>query len=270
MKFSYSQVWEDAAALIRANAPLLVALAGAFYLMPNLLREYLLPFPTPAAPAEVVPLISRYVADNFHWLLLTSLVEMAGALAILVLILSPGGTSVAAAIGRAARLLPFYFAAMLLWSLMMTAAALPGFLIGGLLVRPPAPPSALALLIFLLLIAVPLLYLFGRTALLGPVVAAEGQRNPLAALGRSFALTRGRGWAVIAMVCLVFLAGFVLTQALVYVLGSVLLLAVGDNPGRLLMLIVSGALSAALTAVLTVLYAAFYRRLEPAGSAAAD
>lgn len=269
MKFSYSQVWDDVVALARVNGHLVWAVAGAFYLLPNLLREYFLPFPAPATPAEVVPLISRYVSDNLHWLLLTSLVEMAGALAILVLVLGPSGISVAAAIGRAARLLPFYFAAMLLWSLMMSAAALPGFLIGGLLARPPAPPSALAMLIFLLLLAVPLLYLFGRTVLLGPVVAAEGQRNPLAALGRSFALTRGRGWAVIAMVCLVFLAGFVLSQAMVYVLGSVLLLAVGDNPGRLLMLIVSGALSAALTAVLTLLYAAFYRRFEPGPSAAA-
>lgn len=270
MKFSYSQVWEDSAALIRANAPLLTALAGAFYLLPNLLREYFLPFPTPASPAELVPLISHYLETNFHWLLLTSLVEMAGALAILVLILSPGGVSVAAAIGRAARLLPFYFAAMLLWSLAMVAAALPGFLIGGLLVRPPAPPSAAALLIFLLLVLVPLLYLFGRTALLGPVVAAEEKRNPVAALGRSFALTRGGGWAVIAMIGLVFIAGFVVTQALVYVLGSLLILAAGDALGRLLLLILASTLSAGLMAVMTLLYAALYRRLAAGGSAAAD
>jgi hypothetical protein len=269
VKFSYSQVWEDAVALIRANAPLLGALAGAFFLLPNLLREYFLPFPTPTAPAEVMPMIGAYLTANFHWLLLASLVEMVGALAIFVLVLSPGGISVAAAIGRAARLLPFYFLAMLLWSLTMTAAALPGFLIGGLLVRPPAPPSALALLVFLLLLAVPLAYLFGRTVLLGPVVAAEGQRNPLAALRRSFALTRGRGWAVVAMVGLVFLAGFVLTQALVYALGSVLILAAGQDLGRLLVLIVAGMLSAALMAVLAMLYAALYRRLEAGGSAPA-
>jgi hypothetical protein len=269
VKFSYSQVWEDAVALARAHGHLVWAVAGVFYLLPNLLREYFLPFPSPAAPAEVMPLIGSYLTGNFHWLLLASLFEMVGALALFVLVLSPIGISVAAAIGRAGRLLPFYFLAMLLWSLMMTAAALPGFVIGGLLVRPPAPPSALALMVFLLLMVVPLAYLFGRTVLLGPVMAAEGERNPLAALRRSFALTRGRGWAVVAMVGLVFVAGFVLSQALVYALGSILILAAGQDLGRVLVLIVAGMFSAALMAVLTMLYAALYRRLEAGASAPA-
>jgi hypothetical protein len=257
-------------ALARAHGHLVWAVAGAFYLLPNLLREYFLPFPTPATAAELVPLVGAYIERNLHWLLLTSLVEMAGALAILILVLGPGGVSVAAAIGRAGRLLPFYFLAMLLWCLMMVAAALPGFLIGGLLARPPEPPSPLDLMIFLLLLGVPLLWLFGRTALLGPVIAAEPRRNPVAALGRAFALTRGQGWAVTGMIFLVFLAGFVLTQAVLYVLGSLVMLAVGDNPGRLIVLILAGAFSAALAAVTTLIYAALYRRLEPLASAAAD
>jgi hypothetical protein len=46
------------------------------------------------------------------------------------------------------------------------------------------------------------------------------------------------------------------------------MLAVGDNPGRLIVLILTGAFSAALAAVVTLIYAALYRRLEPLASAA--
>jgi len=241
MPFSYSAVWDDAVQTLRSHASLITAIAGVFIFLPSLLTSYLLPQPQGGEQQPLGELVA-YLNANFHWLVLGQLVRMIGIIAILQLVFNRGVT-VGGAIAGGVALLPFYFLASLL----------SGFLIG---------------LGFILLI-LPGLYLFGRLAPLGVVVVAENRRNPIDALRRTFALTSGRGWAILGLVLLVAIAGFVAVAATVAVLGSVFLLVLPRNLGDLLVMIVSAFAGSVFEVVLLLLYAAIYRALAPAASVAA-
>jgi hypothetical protein len=245
MKFSYSAVWADTVALARAHGPLVVAIAAVFFLLPSLGFSYLLPPPETADIRELLRQLIAYAGDNWPWLIARNLVEMIGGLAILKLVFERGIT-VGGAIAGAMGLILTYFVASFASSFLIFAG--------------------------LALLVVPGLYLMGRLAPLGPVVAAEKRRNPVDALTRSFALTRERGWAVFGLIFLVMLAAGVLSRVINTVLGSVLILAAGKELGRLLALIVGCATGAAVATLLFLLYAAIYRQLaaaEPSGAAAA-
>lgn len=243
MKFSYSEVWTDVVALARTHGTLIGAVAGVFIFLPALLIGYLLPTPEAAGFNQMLQRLQEYAGANWHWLLLQSLVAMVGTIAIFRLIFARAGITVGAAIAAAVALLPTYFAASVL--------------------------SGLAIGIGSLLLIVPGLYLIGRLSPLGAVIVAEEQRNPITALSRTWDLTKGRGWAVLGLVLVVLLAALVVVGVLNALLGVIVILIAGRELGTLLMLIVSTATSTGMTVLSILLYAAIYRRLSPAQSAAA-
>ena len=243
MKFSYSAIWDDTAALLKRHAGLAVPLAGVFLFLPALLIGRFLPHPMATDAREFVRLMLEYASANWHWLLLQNLLNMAGTLAILFLVFVRSGITVAGAIRAALLLLPAYFLASLLGRI--------GIGIG------------------LALFILPGLYLFARLVPLAPAMVAEGRGNPIDGLTRALALSRGRGWAILGLIALVFIAGMTLMWVVNGVLGMVLLFAAGEDLGRLLSLVVGSASAAALTVVMTLLYAAIYRALAGEGAAAA-
>jgi hypothetical protein len=244
MKFSYSAVWDDTAALVRNNFSLVAALALAFIFLPALLIGHFLPQPVPGEdPWAWVSEFREYMSGNWPWLLLQALANSLGMMAILKLVLARGGTSVGAALAAAAAILPFYFVAGFVANLIVFAG--------------------------MMLLIVPGLYLLGRLVPLGPVMAAEDRRNPLAAIGRAFEVTRGNGWRVLGIVILIAVPGAILIQVVNVLLGIVFRLLAGDDVARLLSLIVTSATAAALTVLLLLLYAAVYRTLSARGAEAA-
>jgi hypothetical protein len=240
MRFSYSAIWADVTALLRSHASLIATVAGVFVFLPALLVAYFLPQPEAASSEQMVRLWSEYAARNWPWLMLGILVRSVGAIAILLLIFSRG-ISVGGAIAGSLVLLPAYFIATLISSF------------------------AIALGIFLLI--VPGLYLLGRLGPLNAVIVAEGQRNPIAALTRCWALTRGHGWAIFGLILIIALAAAIVVGVASLLLGILFVLLAGPDIGRLLGLIVSTAGNAAMTTLLFVLTAAIYRRLADGGSA---
>lgn len=239
MRYSYNQVWQDTAAMLRADASLLAALAGAFMLLPSLLIGYALPQPTSPTPASLYAWYEAHIG----WLTLSSLVTMAGTIAIYLLLLGAQRLTVGAAIVAALALLPFYFLATLLSSLMIGAGVV--------------------------LLVVPGLYLYGRLAPIGPVVVAEGRRNPIDAIRRAFELTRGTGWRNLGIILLVFVAAGVVALAITAVVGTILMLAAGPRVGAMLVLILNGVATTAMTLLHIVLLAALYRALSAAPAPAA-
>lgn len=235
MKFSYSEVWADTTRLLRANMAIIAALAGVFMFLPALLIGHFLPQPAAPEIDELMRQMSDYYVANWPWLLLASLVGMVGAISIFLLLLGRQGATVGAIIGAAFPLLPFYFLASFLSNLMLFV----GFLA----------------------FIVPFIYLLGRLAPVGPVVAAEGRRNPIDAIKRAFELTKGRGWAVVGLIILVIVPGLIVVRVITSLLGIVFILVGGERVGGLLALVVQAAGSAAFAALLVVLYAAIYRRL---------
>jgi hypothetical protein len=265
MKLSYSAVWQRSSTLLRDNASLIIPVAGIFMFLPALLAGYFLPFPKPQRPEQIGPLLGAYLSANFHWLLLANLLNMAGSLSILSIVLDKDKHTVANAIGRAVALLPFYFLAMLLWWILICLAILPGLLLGALAEAMTIPFARLTLLIVIACF----IYAYGRTALMGPIMVADQRRNPIAPLLDSFRLTDGNGWAAGGLVTIVFVVLCIAYFALIAALGTLLLLVAGEELGGLLMLLVAAALSTAIYVVLTVIYAAIFRELSRADSAGA-
>jgi hypothetical protein len=244
MTFSYGAVWDDTLKLTRRHAPLLAAIAGVFIFLPALVLTVLLPPPEPqtASFSRLVEIMLDYYRAAAPWFLLQGLASMVGAAAMLRLVFARD-TTVGAALMFGLMWLPFYFLLSLLCGLL--------FVLG-----------------FALLV-VPGLYLVGRIAPAPAVMVAEARRNPLDAIGRSFAITRGHGWAVFGLVFIVGIVGGIGAGVASTVLGIVFLIAAGQELGLLLTRIASAAFSAGLASLMLMLYAAIYRNLTASDPVAA-
>jgi hypothetical protein len=237
MSFSYNRVWDETVRTVRGNASLLVAVAGVFIFLPTLIAAYL----APAPQAQTMAAMGEYYRENFLTLLIAQIVSFIGNLAVLTLVLDDRRPTVGGSITGAFGMLPAYFLVSLLSGLMI---------LGGLM-----------------LLIVPGLYLVGRLSAAGPALVAERRRNPFDIISRSFAITKGNGWAVLGLIILVFVAFYILMLALTLVIGSMLLLidrASGASIGSFLLLILTSATTAAFNTVLMVLVASIYRNLAGA------
>jgi hypothetical protein len=234
MKFSYSAVWADLMSLLRAHASLIATIAGVFLFLPGLLLAYFAPQPETADLARLGELWGEYFRANWHWLLLNGLIGMIGAIAILLLIFQRG-ISVGGAIAAAVPILPFYFLTSLL----------SGMLIG----------------IGFVLLVVPGLYLMGRLSPVTALLVAERRRNPIDAIGRCFALTKGRGWAILGLILIVGIAASIVAAVAAALLGILFVLVAGQDVGGTLVLILKSAGNAAVGTLMLLLHAAIYRQL---------
>ena len=239
MKFSYSAVWDDAARLLRANASLLLAVAGVFLFLPSVLTGYFAPQPTGSGEGPTLAMLVAHINENWPLLLVVNIVGFVGNLALLILALDDDRPTVGAALKAALLLVPLYFLVSLMSGLVVMAG--------------------------LFAFIVPGLYLMGRVALTGPVIVAEGRRGPIAVIRRSFAVTKGHGWAMVGLILIVVLTFFIVSLALTTVFGSIFLLfdkaAGGGGVGALLLLILDAAVGTIFNTVLIVLLASLYRRL---------
>lgn len=242
MNFSYGAVWADTLRILRENARLLAAVAGAFLFLPAVLVAVLFPDPETADVNRILRVLLDHYLAIWHWLLLKGIVGMIGAAAMLRLALAPG-TSVGGALTFGLMLIPFYFLLSLL---------------SGLIVG----------LGFLLLI-VPGLYLVGRLIPAAPLMVAENRRNPIEIISRSFEITKGKGWAVFGLVFIVGLVAIIVIGVAAALIGIVLILAAGQELGMLLTTIIGAALDTGVQTLLLVLYAAIYRGLTQSDSVAA-
>jgi len=232
MTFSYSAAWDDTVGMLRTHGSLIGAIAGVFLFLPAVLLAHFVPPPEDQS-AQMIEQLTGYFTSNLHWFILSRLLGMLGAIAILTLLFERGQVTVGGAITGAVPLLPFYFLTSML--------------------------SGIAIGVGLFLLIVPGLYLIGRLAVAGIVVVAEGRRNPIDAIQRSVSLTKGNGWSILGLIIVVAIAGFVCVLAATSVVG-ILLLLLGDI-GKLLQSILSAALSSALNVVLLLLCTAVYRQL---------
>jgi|GEM_PF-1490583 len=219
MKFSYSAVWADVVALLRAHASLIATVAGVFIFLPGLLAAYFLPFPVTQDVSRMGEIWVEYVGSNWHWMVLNSLVNMIGSIAILKMIFVRD-ISVGGAIAAAVPILPFYFLASFIGSLLIGLGCL--------------------------LLIVPGLYLLGRLGPLNALVVAEDRRNPIDAITRCLALTKGHGWAILGLILIVAIAAAIVIGIATTLLGILFILIAGQDLGQMLVLIVKTAGNAAL------------------------
>jgi hypothetical protein len=242
MSISYNAVWEDTMALTRRHGPLLAAIAGVFIFLPALLVAVFLPPYEPQTQdiSRMIELLADWYRASFHWLLLQNLATMVGVAAMLRLVFAER-TTVGGALVFALMLLPFYFLLTLLSGLIVFA----GFL----------------------LLVVPAFYLYARLVVSGAAMVAENRRGPIAAISRSFALTRGQGWRILGLVLIVAIIGVIAVGVASALIGIVLILAAGQELGTLLATIVASAFNTVLSTLFVMLHAALYRALSPQADA---
>lgn len=237
-KIDLNRVWDDARAMGRANRELLTAIAGMFILLPFVVALQLLASPAPLPgdgtdPEAVNAWYRAFFAANWPVILGLTLATSFGMLAILVLLLRRDRLTVAESLKGALVLLPGY----LLASVLQNIALQLGFI----------------------LFIIPAFYLIGRFALASAVCAAEQVLNPLTMITRSFALTRGNGWRIFAMLAVITVAALIAGFVVVMLVGLLTSLFLPPELADILLSLVVGFIFSALTLVLLLVYAALYR-----------
>lgn len=227
--------------MIAREGHLLAPVAGAFMFLPAALIAVLFPAPQTQDPSLFWTEMAGYYAEIWPWMSLAALTSMVGQIAILRLVLVPG-TSVRSALIGGVLLVPFYF--------VLSVAS--GLIIGA----------------GLLLLIVPGLYLLARLSPSAAALVGEDRPNPIEAIGRSFAITRGHGWMVLGYILVVGLTALIAFGIAGAVIGSVLILAAGRETGLVLGAIAGAALDTGLGVLLMLVYASVYRLLAPPPSLA--
>lgn len=243
MRISYTDWWNDVVALLRANASILIAIAGAFIFLPVLAASFvtvpLEPLAKGATADEAIAHFVGFYTENWLPQLLALLLSTLGQLLVFIVLLDRRRPPVGEAFRIAAPLfLPFFITSILV-----------GAIVGG----------------GMLLFIVPGLYLVGRTQMSGPALVAEGRTNPVQAVARSFALTKGQGWRIFFFAILVFIVALVVQVAVSGTLGTAIGLLAGDGGrfglGRLLLAALDALFASLFFLLAASLWVTLYRRL---------
>lgn len=251
-KLSIGAAWAEAAAFLRAERRVLAPVVLGLIMVPAVVAEMIQPRVTPGS-----------VPEGGTWVIVALLmvgIMLLGQLVIVVLANRWNG-SVGEAIARAARRLPTLLVAGILviaplFILLSLALALGGVSGGAALGGKPSPAGALAL--SLLLVAA--LFVMIRLLPLVAVVAATDD-GPVAALKRTFVMTRGNFWRLLGFALLLTLAFAIVAIAFAAVVGSLVTLALGRPEPWSVSLLMLALIGGLVQAGFVTLYTAMLARI---------
>jgi len=258
MKFDSNLAWKKATAAIMANREVVVALAGVFFLLPGLAMALFFPAPEPDAGMDgkaAVQAMSDYYASILPVLLPMVLFQAAGTLALLTLLTDRTRPTVREAIGMGVRGIVPYVLSQLILGLAVGVA-------GGIVLAVGAATGLAALTaIGVGAIAALVVYAGIKTSLVAPVIAVEGERNPVAALKRSWRLTSGNSLRLAVFYLLVLIAFLVVTMVATAVSGILAAALGGAEAAQMTAAVVSSVLNAAMALTFVAIVAAAHAQL---------
>lgn len=257
MALSLNRAWDDAHRFIKREAALLAPIALTLMALPSAVFEL------------VAPARATEQSAPGPWLLalpVLALFTLIGSLTITRLAFQDG-LSVGEALGAALRRLPVAIAASLL---LLGAAVLAMMPVAPILsAAPGAQPAvgggtALFLLFYAAALCAAAFFLFVRLMLVNVVIMAETV-GPVQAMKRSFALTTGQFLKLTALL-LLFLVVSLVAGSAVSLAGGAVFVGVGrligqEEIGRVLLALLSGGLSAALSVYFVVMLTMVYRQI---------
>lgn len=259
-KLSISKAWDEARATLGPNAGLLTTIALAMFVLPGVVSDLV----TPDAPPGQIPPLGTWTVVA----VIAILIALVGQLAVIRLAIGSRLT-VGEAIGHGARRAPVYFAATLIWVLPFL---LVGAVLFGIIARNPAnaPPGAI---FGVLLLACVMLFFAIRMLMTSPVASAESL-GPVGILKRSWQLTAGNVWRLLAFFLLFIIALVVAAMAVGAIAGVIAELVLGGTEpmtvGALFISLITQLVSAAVSVVLMVMLARIYVQLSGDGAAEAS
>jgi hypothetical protein len=221
MKLEMNRAWNDALRLLRLSREVILVVAGVFFFLPYL--AFMIVVPNPLADAGAAPLEPQEILDRLGefygqvwWVVLIILIVQAiGMLGLLALLTDRRRPTVGEALKTGVvKMLPYIAAYLLV-----------GFALGTAVLILAAIPALVGLpalgALVLLAAAVPWIFLFVRFSLVAPVLVKENVANPLTALKRSWALTRGNGWRLFGFFFLLVVAYLVVVLVVSMVVGTI-------------------------------------------------
>jgi hypothetical protein len=264
MKFSMSEAWRDATAMLSANREVLLIVAGIFFFIPGVamglamgdIQEIML-----ADPENMQAIVLSFYTD-WGWLIaLTTIASMVGYLTLLALLRDHNRPTVGQAIKIGlVGLLPAVGAYLVFILGLSLAAAL----LVGLATVSGVPALGF---IAILIVFVGAVYVAVKASLSGPVIAIDKVYNPFTVLLRSWRLTKGNSFRLFQFYLLLIVVYFVITAVVSGVVG-LLLLAIGGSVASTANAVLSAAISAVFYLILVAVLAAVHRQLSGPSPAA--
>ncbi|KPH60228.1 hypothetical protein ACLIMP_06375 [Novosphingobium aerophilum] len=207
MRFDSNKAWSQASLAVSANREVVLALAGVFFLLPQLVFAIFFPQPemgSGLSETQVVEAVRAYWNSVLPVMIPVALLQALGTLSLLCLLDTDRRPTVGEAIRSGLKGLLPYLLAQIVAGL---ALAMVAMVVGGVLgVAGGKAGAAIGLgLALILAIAIGV-----RLSVTAPVVAVEKTLNPIAALARSWALTKGNTGRLLGFYALLMLAMMVL------------------------------------------------------------
>ena len=262
MKLSIGKAWEETSAFLGKESRLVAPVALATFAFPSILSGWAFPGGSTGAMGWVMVLV----------LILALIGQMT-----IVLLANGWRGSIGEAMGRATRRLPVLIGGLLIVFLpliLIAIIALTAVLAGAGITDPTTlTPQSIArvpnigwiALLFLLFFIVASVRLFPA-----PAIAANEPVGPVALRRRSWRLTSGSFWRLLAHVLRLFVLTIVVSWAVTAVIGSVAALAAGEprpfNLSALLIALATGLVGAVISTVSATMVARVYAQVSIAPS----
>jgi hypothetical protein len=257
-----SEAWRDATAMMSANREVLLVVAGIFFLLPSLVLALAVPGLQETMLADIENAQERMLELYAGWwwlLILVMLAQIVGYLALLALLRDTSRPTVGEALraGLTALLPAIGFYVIVTVAAVAIAVAL-------VALRAAVPALLIVIVPVMVILA---FYAMIKLMLVLAVIAIDKVSNPLAAIGRSWQLTKGNSLRLFLFFLLLIVVYVVISMVVGMIVGA-LVLALGTETALLVNGVISGVLGAVLTVVLVAVIAAIHRQLSGPSAAA--
>ncbi len=258
MKLSIGKAWEETSAFLGREARLVAPVALATFALPSILAKWAYPGGTTGGGAG--------------WLMLIVLLAVLVGQMTVILLVNGWRGSIGEALAKAARRLPVLVGALIIVFLpivLIATIALGSALVSAGISDPAAvTPAAVAKIqgVAWIVVALAVAFIFlGVRMFPVSAIAANESVGPIGLIKRSWILTRGVFFRILALVVLLGLVGLILDSAVTMVIGSVATLAAGEpkafNTSALLVALASGLVGAVVSTVSAAMAGRVYAQL---------
>lgn len=224
MKLDSNRAWKDASRNVSRNRDALLAVAGVFFLLPQLALALFFPQPEPTAgmsQSQVIALAQNYYLSTLPAMIPLVVCQAIGTLGLLSLLSHATRPTVGEALRLGFAGLLTYLGAQIVLGV---GIGLSGGLVISVLSLSGSAALAVAGLILVLLVAAMIAL---RVSLAPAVVAIEGERNPVRVLRRAWLLTAGNAWRLLGFYAL-FLVAFLAILMIVSLIVGIPLQMIGS------------------------------------------